>query len=121
MAEEARRHRISAVLIRGPGQPDGDVVATLEIEAPLDRNGALLDPGEGRTAGQVRRSWPDRPAWKGELVRLETGWGLRGTGEGDDSPVWELQGRPVRPGEYLTLVRPNDAESVFRVVNVEAC
>jgi len=30
MAEEVRRHRISAVLIRGPGQPEGDMAATLE-------------------------------------------------------------------------------------------
>lgn len=100
--------------------PGGDVRAGLEIEALLDRSGALDVPAGARVAGRVRRYWPDRGDWTGELVRLDDGWGLRGSGEGDDAPVWELQGRSVRPGEYITLVRPTDAESVFRVVNVEA-
>jgi hypothetical protein len=51
-------------------------------------------------------------------VAVDEGWGIRGT-RGDDEPVWELHSRIMRPGEYLTLVGPDDAESLFRIVNVE--
>lgn len=116
MASEQRLYRVTAVLARGPGLPGGDTEARLVIDVPLDGSGALA---EGAT-GTVRRSWPDREEWLGELVPLDDGqWGLRGSGTGDDAPVWEMQARMMRPGEYLTLLRPNDAESAFRVVNVE--
>jgi len=114
------RYRVTAILARGPGLPAGDTSATLEMEVCLDANAALAAPKGCGPAGTARRTWPDREPWSGELVPLDGRWGLRGVGEGDDAPVWELQGRVMRPGEYVTLVRPTDEESVFRVVNVEA-
>ena len=67
----------------------------------------------------MRRFWPDREDWFGELVSIDGGWGIRGT-RGDDEPMWELQSHILRPGEYLTLIAPDDSEWVFRIVNVEA-
>jgi hypothetical protein len=119
VSEAVRRHRVTAVLVRGPGLPAGDVRAGLEMEVALDPSGELHILPDSTWAGRIRRRWPGRPDWEGELVRLDDAWGVRGLVDGDNAPVWELQGRSLRPGDYLTLVRPNDAESVFRVVNVE--
>jgi hypothetical protein len=49
---------------------------------------------------------------------LETGWALRNE-RSPDEPLWELDVRVLRPGEYITLRRPDGADAVFRVVSVE--
>lgn len=116
---EPRLSRVIAVLARGPGQPAGDPGCGIEIELCLDPVGQIDQACVGGGPWRVRRFWSDRADWTGELVPIEDGWGVRSTG-GDDEPVWELHGRILRPGEYVTLVRPTDAESVFRIVNVEA-
>jgi hypothetical protein len=116
---EPRLSRLTAVLARGPGLPHGDTRCGLELDLCLDLRGqiqaACIEEGPWR----VRRFWPDREDWRGVLVPVEDGWGVRSAG-GDDEPVWEMQGRVLRPGEYITLVRPTDAELVFRIVNIEA-
>ena len=38
---------------------------------------------------------------------------------GDNDPVWDLEGKVFRPGEYVTLRRPDHGELIFRIVNVE--
>jgi hypothetical protein len=116
---EPRLSRLTAVLARGPGQPEGDPRCGIEIDLCLDQRGQIEPACATDEPWRARRFWPDREDWWGELVAVDDGWGLRSTG-GDDEPVWELHGRLLRPGEYITLVRPNDAESVFRIVNVEA-
>jgi hypothetical protein len=116
MAGDRQRARVVAVLSRAPGLPEGDPRAGIEITAFLDPNGAL---DATAPPGIVRRYWPDREDWTGELVSIDEGWGIRETGSGDDAPVWALQGGVLRPGAYVTLVRPTNEESVFRVVNVE--
>ncbi|MGH7212790.1 MAG: hypothetical protein ACREF1_15170 [Acetobacteraceae bacterium] len=116
---EPRLSRLTAVLARGPGQPDGDSRCGIEIDLCLDARGQILPTCDSDEPWRVRRYWPDRGDWLGELVAVGDGWGVRNTG-GDDDPVWELHGRLLRPGEYITLVRPTDAESAFRIVNVEA-
>ena len=117
---EPRLTRVIAVLARGPGQSDGDPRCGLEIELCLDGWSAGAAPSATDPPWRVRRFWPDRADWHGEIVRVDGGWGVRGVGGNDDEPVWELHGRSLRPGEYITLVRPSDAELVFRIVNVEA-
>lgn len=117
---ESQQSRLTAVLARGPGQPDGDPRCGLEVELCLGGWGATEAPSPADPPWRVRRFWPDRPDWHGEIVRVEGGWGVRGVGGDDDEPVWELKGGSLRPGEYITLVRPSDAELVFRIVNVEA-
>ena len=36
-----------------------------------------------------------------------------------DDPVWTLEARICRPGDYLTIRRPDGEELVFRIVAVE--
>ncbi len=116
---EPRLSRVTAVLARGPGQPSGDPRCGIEIDLCLDPRGNVEAICASDEPWRVRRFWPDRPDWHGVIVQMDDHWGLRSTGD-DDEPVWELQGRMLRPGEYVTLVRPNDAELVFRIVNIEA-
>ncbi len=117
---EPRLSRLTAVLARAPGRPEGDPQCGIEIELCLDQRGQPRATCPDAAPWRVRRFWPDRDDWQGELVALEDGWGVRGSGDDDDDPVWEMQSRMLRPGEYLTLMRPNDGELVFRIVNVEA-
>ncbi len=114
-----RLTRLTAVLARGPNQPNGDTACGIEIELCLNARGQIEAACAGEEPWRVRRFWPDREDWHGELVPLDDGWGVRGT-QGDDEPVWELHGRTLRPGEYITLVRPDDVELVFRIVNIES-
>ena len=118
MTEPPRLVRVTATLTRAPNLPNGDARVGLEIEACLDARGHIDANCVPLTAWRVRRYWPDREDWRGELVPIDDGWGIRGA-DGDDEPVWELQGGVLRPGEYITLIRSTDAESVFRIVNVE--
>jgi len=113
-----RLSRVTAVLARGPDRPNGDTARGLEIELFLGALGQIETSSAREAPGRVRCFWPDRRDWHGELVAIDGGWGIRGT-SGDDEPVWELHGRIMRPGEYLTLVGPDDAELLFRIVNVE--
>jgi hypothetical protein len=39
---------------------------------------------------------------------------------GPDEPLWEIEVRVVRPGDYITLRRPDGANAVFRIVSVDA-
>ena len=105
-----------ALLASGPGFPEGDLNQGLELSVALTAQ-AQIDPaptGEFR----VRRFWPERDDWQGALEFLETGWALRNE-RSPDEPLWELDVRVVRPGEYVTLRRPDGADAVFRVVSVE--
>ena len=55
----------------------------------------------------------------GQLILVDEGeWGLLSE-SGDNEPVWDLAGKVFRPGDYVTLRRPDHAELVFRIVNVE--
>ncbi|HJS83953.1 MAG TPA: hypothetical protein VJ779_00655 [Acetobacteraceae bacterium] len=113
-----RLSRVTAVLARGPDRPSGDTGWGLEMELCLSARGQIEAACATDTPWHVRRFWPDRKDWHGELVAVDGGWGIRGL-RGDDEPVWELQGRILRPGEYVTLVGPDNAELLFRIVNVE--
>lgn len=116
---QPRLSRLTAVLARGPGLPGGDTRCGLEIELCLDALGQIQPACAADGPWRVRRFWPDREDWRGELVPIESGWGVRSAG-GDDEPLWEMHGRQLRPGAYITLVRPTDAEFLFRIVNVES-
>jgi hypothetical protein len=67
----------------------------------------------------VRRFWPDRADWRGEVIRVDDSWAVQ-SAQGDDGPVWDLGAGIVRPGEYISLRRPDGEEWVFRVVSVDA-
>jgi hypothetical protein len=118
---DVRFSRVTALLVTGPGMPEGDTRCGIEIELCLTGTGQPdLSACGTDLQWRVRRFWPDRLDWHGFLIPLgEGGWGVRGTSDPDE-PLWELEGRLFRPGEYLMLRRPNGDELSFRIVSVEA-
>ena len=113
--------RVKMLLAQGPGKPDGDLEEGLDLKACLTRQGQIdvaayeADPLPWR----ARRFWRDREDWYGQLIRLDEGeWGLLSE-RGDNEPVWDLTGKTFRPGEYVTLRRPDQEEFIFRIVNVD--
>ena len=107
--------RVVALLASSPGRPEGDVGQGLELTIPLTAQ-AQID--SGASGAQVRRFWPDREDWRGSLEQLEPGWALRNE-RSEDEPLWELELRVIRPGEYISLHRPDGDDAVFRIVSVE--
>jgi hypothetical protein len=113
--------KVMMLLAQGPGKPEGDLHEGLEIrgcftkQSHIDQAAYEADPLPWR----ARRFWPDREDWFGHLIQIDEGeWGLLSE-RGDNEPVWDLIGRVFRPGEYVTLRRPDHEEFVFRIVNVE--
>lgn len=117
----SRLCRITALLASSPRQPQGDTRCGMEIVLCLtaDSQPDALACGMGEP-WRVRRFWSDRPDWHGLLVSLDDDrWAMRSAGDADE-PLWDLRGRTFRPGEYLTLRRPDGRELSFRIVSVEA-
>lgn len=116
---EAQPSRIVALLARSPDQPAGDTRTGIELTVCLTGRGQLDPNACLETTGRIRRFWPDRPDWQGTLQHIDEGrWGLQAATNADE-PLRELDAPIFRPGEYLTLRRPNGEELVFRIVSVE--
>lgn len=116
---EPRSHRILALLSRAPDEPQGDTRTGIELTVCLNARGQLDPAACLETTARVRRFWRDRPDWQGTLQRLDDDrWGLQAA-TNPDEPLRELDTPVMRPGEYLTLRRPNGEELVFRIVSVE--
>ncbi|MDQ2801744.1 MAG: hypothetical protein M3Y41_03290 [Pseudomonadota bacterium] len=109
--------RVTAVLVRAPGLPEGDTRTGVELTVCLDQRGQIQASCPGDAPWPVRRFWEGRQDWHGALVPVASGWAVCGANE--DAPLWELQARVLRPGEYLTLLSPDQGETQFRIVNVE--
>ena len=105
------------VLAQGPGRPNGDVANRLELTVALTPQGALDEAAFGEAPWPTRRLLPDGNVLAGELVRIDGGWALRGPA-GEDAPLWDIESRVFRPGEYVTLRRPGGDELIFRIVDV---
>lgn len=109
------------LLAFGPNAPEGDTANGLELQVCLTPQGQLdeqayaVDP-HGWGGRRFRPDGPDRTV---ELVRLETGWALRSM-ESEDAPVWPMEAKVLRPGEYVTLCPPAQPEQIFLIVSVEA-
>ncbi len=110
---------IRALLAQGPGLPDGDTERGLELRVCLTPQGLIDLPAweADPLPWPARRFWPDRPDWSGELIRVEEMWALRA--RSDDEPLWDFEARVLRPGDYVTLRRPDGEELVFRIVSVD--
>jgi hypothetical protein len=112
--------QISLRLASGPGLPEGDpfwgleLTAVLTPEAQIDAIAWELDP----EPWPARRFWPDRDDWHGELIRAADAWALRAK-QDDNEPLWLLEGKLFRPGEYVTIRQPDGEEWVFRTVGVD--
>jgi hypothetical protein len=109
--------RVMALLASGPGFPEGDVAQGLALSVRLTGQGQI-DPSGAHDEFNARRFWPDRDDWQGAMEWLETGWALRHHSSADE-PLWELDVRTVRPGDYITLRRPEGGDAIFRIVSVE--
>lgn len=113
--------KIMMLLAQGPGKPDGDLHQGLVLRASLNKNDHIdvaayeADPLPWR----ARRFWLDKEDWYGHLILVDEGeWGLLSE-KGDNEPVWNLTANLFRPGEYVTLTRPDHAELTFRIVGIE--
>jgi len=112
--------KVLSLLAQSAGQPNGDTGMGLELTVCLTPN-AHLDSAAFEVSPlpwPVRRTWRDREEWHGELVRVDDGWAIRAA-RGDNEPLWDVTARIVRPGEYITLRRPDGEELMFRIVGVE--
>lgn len=117
---EPRLSRVTALLARGPDQPHGDTRCGIEMDVCLTPQGQLDPEACEFQNWRVRRFWRDRPDWRGALIQMDRRhWGMQAS-TGPDEPLRELIGGIYRPGEYLTLRRPNGEELVFRIVSVAA-
>jgi hypothetical protein len=110
--------RVMALLASAPGFPEGDVAQGIELAVALNAQGQI-DPAAVGDGFPARRFWPDREDWQGAIEWLDTGWAMRNE-RGPDEPLWEIEVRVVRPGDYITLRRPDGANAVFRIVSVDA-
>ena len=108
------------ILAYAPGRPEGDLADRLDLWVGLTPQGQLDEAAfsAGDPPWPSVRMLPDGSERPGELVLLDTGWALRSVRSQDD-PLWTLEGRVLRPGELVTLRRPDGEEHIFRVVNVE--
>jgi hypothetical protein len=109
--------RVMALLASGPGFPEGDVAQGVELAVRLTPQGQI-DPAAAAEGFRVRRFWADREDWQGALEYLDEGWALRNDRSADE-PLWAIELRLLRPGDYITLRRPDGDDAVFRIVSVE--
>ena len=119
---------VHAILTAGPGLPEGDLAQTLRLHGCLTAQGTL-DAAMFAAAPEpwlVERGFPDRDDWTGELVQVDDGltgaptaWAIRSL-RGDNEPLWVMDHKLLRPGDYLTLRRPDGEQLVFRIVGVDS-
>ena len=112
--------KVLSLLAQSAAQPNGDTATGLDLSVCLTSN-AHLDAAAFEVSPlpwPVRRTWPAREDWHGELVRVDDGWAIRAA-RGDNEPLWDVTAKIIRPGEYITLRRPDGEELIFRIVGVE--
>jgi hypothetical protein len=109
--------RIRMVLASAPGEPAGNVDHRLELTAALTPQAALDEAAYGAQPWPALRILPDGTRRSAALVRVEGGWALQGPA-GEDSALWDFEGRVFRPGEYVTVRRAGGEELLFRIVEV---
>lgn len=112
---------VRAVLASGPGLPGGSPKQGLDMVVPLTPQGRLDEVSliAADAPLPARRFRPDREDWTGVLVAADGGFALQGNSSRDD-PIWAMEAHVFRPGDYITLRRPNGQELVYRIVAVEA-
>jgi hypothetical protein len=110
--------RVVAVLTRAPGLPAGDTDQCLDMLVCLTPD-AQMDSAQPVPAEywRARRLRAGQKTWAGQLIRTGQGWALR-SDRGEDEPLWHVDAGRLRPGDHLTLRRPDGEELAFRVVNV---
>ena len=113
--------KLTMLLARGPGLPEGDLNDRLVMHLSLTPQGHL-DSDAFETASQPWLSARDRPGLNtktSELTLEDDTWALKSTNS-DDDPLWVVEGHVFRPGELVVLRRPDGEELLFRIVAVDA-
>lgn len=112
--------KATLVLASGPETHDGDLNDRIEMDVILTPHGHL-DASAWETGVEpwiTVRQRVGRPTRTGELVKIEDGWALRDV-DSEDGPLSSLTASIIRPGEIVTVVRPNGDNLVYRVVAVD--
>ena len=113
--------KLTMLLARGPGLPDGDLGDRLVTHLLLNAQGQI-DPAAYEadpTPWLATREAPGSDLIQVELIRLDEGWALQSLRDADD-PLWTFEGHVFRPGELVRLRRPDGQELLFRIVASEA-
>jgi hypothetical protein len=112
--------KVTMVLARGPSFPAGNLDDRLELLVLLTGQG-LLDTSaweNGQALWLTSRDRPGHPRRAGELVKLESGWAIRGL-EQEDGPLLAFAAAIMRPGEIASVTRLDGDELIYRIVAVE--
>ena len=114
--------KVLLVLAQAPGLPNGDLNDRLELKLGLTPQGQLDDHAfkDSPFPWIATRDRPGQPVQHSELIRLDDGWALQSLEEGENEPLWAFEYWLFRPGELVRLRRPDGAELLFRIVQVEA-
>ena len=112
--------KITLVLAKGPGKPEGDITDRLVLNVCLNAQGQI-DYHAYNAAFEPWLAFRDRdhaPTRDLEIIRLDEGWALQSTNSQDD-PIWVFEGHVYRPGELVLLHRPDGEEMLYRIVAAE--
>jgi hypothetical protein len=113
--------KVTMVLARGPSFPTGNLDDRLELLVTLTTQGLLdiIAWENGQTHWLTSRDRPGHPRRAGELVKLDSGWAIRGL-EREDDPLLAFAATIIRPGEIASVTRLDGEELIYRIVAVEA-
>jgi len=97
--------------------PDHSLILQLPltVDGQIDAD-AMARAGEYACAEMTKAG---AIVWSSPVLALDTGWALRPEPT-EESPLWRMEARTLRPGDYLTLHPDRGPEQVYRIVNVEA-
>ena len=112
--------KVTLVLAQGPGLPDGDLHDRITMHLCLNQQGQI-DVNAYQTAPEpwlAERDSGGHAPQALEVVRLDEGWALQSTNSMDD-PVWAFEGHVFRPGELVSLHRPDGEHLLYRIVAAE--
>jgi len=109
--------KLTMLLAKGPGRPEGDLEDRLTVRLALNSQGQI------DAAAYDNDSFPwlavrNRPGMQdkhSEVIRLDEGWALQSMVSEDD-PLWAFEGYVFRPGDLVRLGRPDGEELLFRIV-----
>ncbi len=113
--------KLTMLLAQGPGQPDGDLGDRLTMGLSLTTQGQI-DVDAYQAAASPWLASRERPGAEPrslEVIRIDEGWALQST-RSEDDPIWTFDGHLFRPGEVVSLRRPDSQELLFRIVAAEA-
>jgi hypothetical protein len=113
--------KLLLVLAQAPGRPNGDVEDRIELLLALTPQSQIDERAfrEAPCPWFATRERPGHALVRSELIQLDGGWALQNIEDDGDDPLWALEGWLFRPGELVRLRRPDGAELLFRIVQVE--